>query len=105
MIGTGLTIEGIVAVDAAIGIANQPASLAIDREVIKVEEISASRASSALQADSPLLNGIVGRRVNLDPVSTSVVGRSDVEVPNVLTIEGGAIWITGATSGNAGAGA
>src|SRR4051812_30046059 len=90
----GLRIEGVVAMDTAVGITNQAASFAIDREIVKVEKVSAAHAGRALQTNGALLDGIVWGCVDGDPAGAAIIGSGDVEVPNVLTVQSGAVWVT-----------
>src|SRR5205809_6300403 len=101
MRGSRLSGKGVATIRTAVGPANQPSSLAIDAKVIKVEEIAAAGAGRTLQADGALLNRIVRGRINRDPVSSSIISGSYIQVPDVFAVEGGAIRVASAGGGNA----
>ena len=89
----GLALERVTAVHAAIGITNQSAAFCVDREIIKVEEISAAGAGCSFQANRALLNGVVRRGVYRDPVCATVIGGGDIHVPDILAIKYGPVRI------------
>src|SRR5947207_2082535 len=99
MRGSGLSRKGVATIRTAVGPANQPSSLAIDAKVIKVEQIAAAGAGRTLQADGALLNRIVRGCINRDPVSSSIISCSYIQVPDVFAVEGCAIRIASYSGG------
>jgi hypothetical protein len=103
--GVGLALEGVSAIYAAVCITNQSTTFAIDREIIEVEQISSARAGRSLQADGALLNRIIWCGVGGNPVRAAIVGGSDVKVPDIGAIEGGAVRVAGPAGSDGRAGA
>ena len=83
---TGLPLEAVCAIDATVGVTDEAAAFAVDGEVVKIEQISATGAGRPLQANGAGLDGVVRCGVDRDPVRPAIVRRRDVEVPDIGAI-------------------
>src|ERR1700737_3165059 len=66
---------------ASIGVADQHATVTVDRHVVEVEKVAALVAAAAVP-DAAALHGVCGCRIGRRPGAPAVVGGGDVEVPD-----------------------
>src|SRR3954466_9406243 len=66
---------------AAIAVAEENATILVDRDFVEIEKVAIGLASALLPDTCPALHWVIGRGVDRHPVFSLVVGRRDECVP------------------------
>src|SRR4029077_20810788 len=70
--------------DTAVGISGDGASFLVDANIVEVEQVSVRPTNKTEKTDGTFLDWITFGCINRDPMSATIVGGSNIKVPDTL---------------------